>query len=153
MAASSDPLVAAFADDPAFVQAVFEVQKSEYDGHNTVTPEEAIRIRQSEGGSPLLEHMRALYSRLEKAFRAGQVQHETTQVVAPQAATKPEPAAAQAAAGSTRDASVPVRESKPTTSIPQRKATEAAAPAKFKDDRSFMKYAEQRMLEAISKDQ
>lgn len=154
MAQSADPLIAAFADDPSFVQAIFDVQKNEYDGYNTVTPEEAIRLRPNEGGSPLLDHMRQLYSRLEKAFRAGQIVHETTQVVAPQAAPpKPEPAAAQAAAGSNRDASVPVRQSKPTTSIPQRKATEAAAPAKFKDDRSFMKYAEQRMLEAIAKDQ
>lgn len=148
MAQSTDPLLAAFADDPLFIDAVFRVQDTYFDGNTTITPEEAVRIKPKNGGDPLFEEMRRLYSRLEKAFRAGQQEHEPAKAGSVREAQTPEPPKG----GSGRDAPVPVRRTN-TTSIPQRKATEAAGPGKFKDDREFLKYAERRMKEALLNDE
>lgn len=69
-AKSSDPLVAAMHDDPMFLQAIYNVQQENYDGRNTVTPEQAIKIVSKSSKAPLMQELQGIYARLSKAFGA-----------------------------------------------------------------------------------
>ncbi len=86
MKASTDPLVSAMYDDPQFVAAVIEVQRQNWDGHTTVSPEKAIKIAAQGFAAPLQQHMRGLYDRLQKVFGATPAQAAAVvQAVAPAA--------------------------------------------------------------------
>ncbi len=67
---SADPLVAALHDDPQFIAAVIEVQRQNWDGSSTVSPEKAIKIAAKGFTGPLHQHMQNLYQKLQKAFGA-----------------------------------------------------------------------------------
>jgi hypothetical protein len=139
LAACEDPLAAAFHDDPLFVDAVFKVQREYYQEHGEALPiAEAIKMKPRDGGSPLFEEMRGLYSRLKKAF--------------PEGAQEADRESAAKAAESGRAAELPVRKKVPT-SIPQRKATDAAASKPLPvDSKEWMDAAVARMSQAIEKD-
>jgi len=70
MKSSADPLVAAMHDDPQFIAAVIEVQRQNWDGKTTVSPEKAIKIAAKGFVAPLQQHMKNLYDRLQKVFGA-----------------------------------------------------------------------------------
>jgi hypothetical protein len=127
MGDSDDPLVAAFADDPAFVRAVFRLQEQHYDGVETISVADAVNFR-PKGGRSLREEMRAVYTRLVKA---GLDPEETSD----QAALKPEPAKA----GGRRDAPKPVRKNG-STSISRKDASDAAPNARTMSDAEFFRY-------------
>ncbi len=90
MKSSADPLVSAMYDDPQFVAAVIEVQRQNWDGHTTVSPEKAIKIAAQGFPAPLQQHMRGLYDRLQKVFGATPAQAAAVvQAVAPAAEAAP----------------------------------------------------------------
>lgn len=131
MKESTDRVVRAFHDDPQFLDAVYAVQNEHFDGVATITPEEAAHARPRGGGKTLAEEMHALYLKLDSVFRAD-------------AAASEHESAAQATE-SDRAAPKPVRQSA-KTSIPQRKATEAAAPGgKYRDEKHFLEHWTARM--------
>lgn len=72
MKASRDPLVAAMHDDPLFINSVIEVQRQNWDGSTTVTPEQAIKIAAKGFTAPLAQTMRTLYERLSRVYGAQQ---------------------------------------------------------------------------------
>jgi len=85
MRASADPLVAAMHDDPQFLASIIEVQRQNWDGHSTVSPEKAIKIAAEGFQAPIAQHMRGLYERLQKVFGASPAQAAAVvaQVAAP----------------------------------------------------------------------
>jgi hypothetical protein len=138
--ASSDPFIKAFSDDPRFVHAIYQVQKDHYEKTGeALAIAEAVRRKPSRGGSDLLAEMQTLYSRLKKAFPEG----------APVDGANRESAKAE----SGRAAELPVRTQKVSTSIPQRKATDAAASRPVKvDSNEWMQSAIERMSVAAEAD-
>ena len=140
MAESDDPFIAAMADDPNFVHAVFKIQEAHFDGHETISFEEAVRLKPRNGGSALLEQMRTLYSKLK---RSGAFEDQD--------ADGDRPAAKQVETG-TRDAEKPAKQ-KAKTSISQKDASEASRPVNFSDDREFMEWGRQLLQEAADKDE
>lgn len=68
MKTSQDPLVQAMAEDPLFVRAIFRVQNENWDGRETVTPEQAVRMAAQGASRTLGEEMKTLYERLEKVY-------------------------------------------------------------------------------------
>ena len=68
MKASQDPLVSAMAEDPLFRGAVYRIQQENWDGRETVTPEQAVRMAARGGRVTLVEELKALHERLGKAF-------------------------------------------------------------------------------------
>lgn len=137
MAESEDPFVAAMHDDPAFVAAVFNIQRDHWDGAETISVEEAVRLKPRNGGSPLIEQLRTLYSKLSKAgvFNDGDAS----------------PPAAERRETGTRDAQRPAKKSPPTT-ISQKDASEAASPRTFKSEADFMRYANEQLEAAALRD-
>lgn len=95
MAQSTDPLVKAMADDPSFVGAVFRVQQENWDGEQTLTPEQAIRKAAKGAQNPLMAELKKLYDRLSPVFGAPAAASTTTEPKAAPVATKkprtPEP--------------------------------------------------------------
>jgi hypothetical protein len=87
MQKSADPLVRELHDDPQFIRAVIEVQRQNWDGSATVSPEKAIKIAAQGFAAPLEKHMRGLYEKLQRAFGATPAQAAAVvQAVAPTAA-------------------------------------------------------------------
>lgn len=70
MKGSKDPLIAAMAEDPLFVNAIFSIQSAHYDGSGTIEPEQAAKLVQRGQTQSLVDHMKLLYERLGKAFGA-----------------------------------------------------------------------------------
>lgn len=131
MAESSDPFVAAMADDPAFVNAIFRIQEQHFDGHETITAEEAVRLKPKDGGSPLLETLRGLYNRLH---RSGVFAETEEGARSTQNTTRP--AAKQAATGTPRGPAKKV-----TTTLSQKDAQEATGAVDVKNKDQFFRYA------------
>ncbi len=125
MAASSDPLVAAMHDDPQFIAAVIEVQRQNWDGRTTVTPEKAIKIAAQGFAGPLEQHMRGLYTRLQKAFGTAQAT-AIVQAAAPQLAAA---TGAPTASGVARSP-IPAAKKNKTAVVPDASVDAAAVAAK-----------------------
>lgn len=90
MQSSADPLVAAMYDDPQFIAAVIEVQRQNWDGRSTVSPEKAIKMAAQGFAVPVAQHMKGLYDRLQKVFGATPAQAAAVvQAVAPAAPAAP----------------------------------------------------------------
>lgn len=71
MKASTDPLVKAFADDPMFVNVVFQVQEQNWDGGAEVlTPERAIHVKPQGAKFTLHDELKGLFERLAPVFGA-----------------------------------------------------------------------------------
>lgn len=121
MKGSKDPLIAAMAEDPLFVGAIFNIQSAHYDGSSTVTPEQAIKLAQ-QGGRSLFDEMRQLYERLGKAFGV---------------ASAPETPVAPPVAKKTAPKSPPVPPTPRPSTLNRRQS-----------DREFLDYARGRMNEA-----
>lgn len=117
MAKSADRTVAAMADDPAFVNTVFEIQRQNYDPstNSTVSPEQAIKMALRGGQRTVREELTLLYQRLKKAVGEDEAQ-----------------AMVQAAAAQ----AVPAAEAKPKASktgvVPTTATVEPAATGKYK---------------------
>jgi hypothetical protein len=135
MAKSTDRTVAAMADDPVFVNTVFEIQKQNYDPStkSTVSPEQAIRMALRGGQRTVHEELTLLYQRLRKAVG--------------------EEAAQQAVAAATSVA-VPTDPAKPKASktavVPSSATVEPAAAGKWGGPKSkaWRDYAKKRLDEA-----
>lgn len=69
-AASKDPVVQAMADEPNFIQAIFNIQRENYDQEtdSTVTPEQAIKMAVRGAPRALIEELKTLAAKLNKAF-------------------------------------------------------------------------------------
>lgn len=68
MKTSQDALVQSMADDPLFLRAVYRIQQENWDGRETVTPEQAVRMAAQGSRVTLGEELKALHARLDKAF-------------------------------------------------------------------------------------
>ncbi len=68
--ASSNPLVAAMADDPLFLRSIYSIQEENWDDdtQRTVTVEEAIKKAVKGGSASLEDSLRQLHERLGKGF-------------------------------------------------------------------------------------
>lgn len=131
MRASTDPLVAAMHDDPQFIAAVIEVQRQNWDGHSTVSPEKAIKMAAQGFQAPIAQHMRGLYDRLQKVFGATPAQAAAVvQAAAPAVAAA---AAAEPPAGGkkNRTAVVPTAATAGAPSTPSTKMTRKEKNAMF----------------------
>lgn len=70
MKESTDPLVKAFADDPMFVNLVFQIQDANWDGGSEVIrPERAIHMKPPGATMTLHDQLKGLKGRLDSAFR------------------------------------------------------------------------------------
>jgi len=71
--ASKNPVVAAFGDDPLFLQAVFQIQKENWDPElqQTVPVEVAIKKAMRGAKQDLESELRIIYERGKKAFEVG----------------------------------------------------------------------------------
>lgn len=109
-AASSNPLVAALAEDPNFLQAVFRIQQENWDPvqQKTVTAEEAIRKAAKGAKQPLEDELRGIYERLGKGFGAAAPAAETAPV---KNGKKPAPKTAVTPPNTTGGASAPKKPS------------------------------------------
>lgn len=121
MAKSQDPLVAAMHDDPTFIRTVIEVQRQNWDGQSTVSPEKAIRIAAQGFQAPLQQTMRGLYDRLHKVFGV-------TPAQAAAAVAAVGPAAAQAAVVAATPAAPAKGKANKTAVVPVNGSDAASAP-------------------------
>lgn len=140
MAASEDPFVRAMHDDPRFVHAIFQIQKAHFDGQETISVEEAVKLKPRNGGSALLEDMRQLYSRLRRSGAFSDLDDDNDD----------RPVAKQAETG-TRDAQRPAKKS--ATTLSQRDAQEASSTVDLSDDRAFKRYALEKMEQAAREEE
>lgn len=108
-AASSNPLVAALAEDPNFLQAVFRIQQENWDPvqQKTVTAEEAIRKAAKGAKQPLEDELRGIYERLGKGFGAATPAPEAS----PPKGKRPAPKTAVTPPNTTGGASAPKKPS------------------------------------------
>jgi hypothetical protein len=83
MKGSQDPVVAAMAEDPLFVRAVYRIQQENWDGRETVTPEQAVRMSAQGARVTLGEELQALHARLDKAFAKQRADAAPKQPAAP----------------------------------------------------------------------
>ncbi len=143
MRASTDPLVAAMHDDPQFVASVIEIQRQNWDGQSTVSPEKAIKIAAQGFTAPLQAHMKGLYERLQKVFGATPAQ--AAAVV--QAAT-PAVAAAVAAA----EPAAPAAKKNKTAVVPAASVDAASAPSTKMTRKEKDALFSKRLREAIAED-
>lgn len=139
--ASKDPLVAAMHDDPMFLQAVYDVQKENWDGRTTVTPEQAIKIVSRNAARPLAQELRGIYERLHKAFGA-------TPPAAAVAAAKAEVAEVVAAAATP----APTAGKANKTGVVPSKATPEASPPRKLTKKELDEQFTRRIQEAIEED-
>ena len=72
MSESSDPLIKAMHDDPAFVNAIFRVQKENWDGVKAMPLEEAIRTPARGTSLPLMAELKRLHDKLAPVFGSPQ---------------------------------------------------------------------------------
>lgn len=61
MRESKDPLVAAFAADPMFVNAIFRIQEENYDGSGVPAPEQAVKMKLRGSGESPREYIERVY--------------------------------------------------------------------------------------------
>ena len=126
MKPSKDPLIASMAEDPLFINAIFAIQQAHYDGSQTVTPEQAIKLVPRGGQRSLYDEMKTLHERLSKAFASAA---PAAPVVEAPPARKPAPKGPP-----------PPATPKPSTLSRQQR------------DREWIEHARQRLDEAILED-
>lgn len=97
MKASQDPIVAAMADDPLFVNAIHRIQQENWDGRETVTPEQAVRMATAGARVTLGEELKGLYERLGKAFGRKEAEQKPAPSPKPKIASTPKPGPSVAA--------------------------------------------------------
>jgi len=68
MTSSKDPLMAAMAEEPNFAQAIYRIQQEQWDGTETVTPEQALKIPAKGATKSLDQELRDLYGKLHKVY-------------------------------------------------------------------------------------
>jgi hypothetical protein len=77
MKESTDPVVKAFADDPMFVNLVFQIQEANWDGGaEVIKPERAIHMKPPGAQVTLHDQLKGLKGRLDAAFQAAQQEAE-----------------------------------------------------------------------------
>ena len=126
MRQSEHPVLKALGGQRFFVQAVHAIQREQYDGDSTVTPEEALLLPVPGSTVPLAEELRAVYGVLHQAFGG---------------ATAPK----EPAAGPAKKQDQSTVKSAP---VPPTAKSQASAPKKLPfDRRDFTKYALERIEE------
>lgn len=150
---SKDPLVAAMHDDPLFINTVIEVQRQNWDGQTTVTPEKAIKIAAQGFQAPLETTMRTVYEKLHKVFgaqTAAVVAGATPQQLAQAAAVVSGP---PTASGVARQPVPAARSTKNRTAVAPAAAVDAAStPAKLLTKKERDADFSRRLREAIAED-
>jgi len=68
MKVSTNKLVQAFADDPGFIAAIFNIQQQNYDGAQVPTPEQAIRMKSQNAAESPYEYIERVYRRAKGVF-------------------------------------------------------------------------------------
>jgi hypothetical protein len=93
MKTSQDPLVQSMAEDPLFIRAVYRIQQENWDGRETVTPEQAVRMASQGARVTLMEELKALHDRLGKAFgaRVAPAEPKPAPALKPKIASAPKP--------------------------------------------------------------
>jgi hypothetical protein len=124
MTKSEDQVVRALAKNPDFCDAVFQVQRANWDGETPLTPEEAIRLK-DEHGATIVDRLRASYQVLHQAFG--------DPAAAKQEASKEAP---------DRSGSTPRGKSKP---LSRNGAAEASPKASWSSDQEFINTWAQRL--------
>ncbi|HEY2405204.1 MAG TPA: hypothetical protein VGI10_04340 [Polyangiaceae bacterium] len=68
---STNKIVRAMSSDPQFVATIMEIQRENWDGQRTVTPEQALMMSVG-GGRPVIGELRRLAQKLSKALGSGE---------------------------------------------------------------------------------
>ncbi len=137
MKKSADPLCREMADDPAFVHAIFQIQKENWDGSTTVTPEQALKLMVRGAPLSVQDELKQTYERLHKVFG--------------QATTMPAAIAAPAAAPVSTDK--PGARPRPKTGVAPAATGGAPSPiAEFKTKAERHAYTQRRLAEAAEAD-
>lgn len=136
MKQSADPLVREMHDDPLFINSVIEVQRQNWDGSTTVSPEKAIKIAAKGFTAPLSQSMKALYEKLHRVFGA----------------TQQQAAAIVAAVAPTANAEVGKNKANKTGVVPSGGADVASAPKVFKTKKEKDAEFSRRLAEAIAEE-
>lgn len=138
MSKSQDRVVATMADDPHFVEVIFQIQAQNYDPvtDSTVTPEQAIKMALRGAPRSMLEQLTVMRDRLNKALGE-----------AAQQAIEP--------ANTTTAAPKPKTSTSKTAVVPSPSTIEAAPRGKFKGpkDPAWIKYRNERMNEAMDEEE
>lgn len=101
MADSKDPVIKAFADNPEFAWAIYQIQCENWDGEQTVTPEQALKMASRGASRTVQENLKAQYERLAKAF--GPPEQPKPKVIPPKTKVAATPRAEAAAPGKWND--------------------------------------------------
>lgn len=141
MKQSADPLVRELHDDPQFIHAVIEVQRQNWDGRSTVSPEKAIKIAAQGFTAPLNQHMKGLYEKLHRVFGA-----TPAQAAAIVAAVGPEASAAATSAAPAKG------KTNRTGVVPVAAADVASPPKVLKTRREKDAEFSKRLAEAIAEE-
>lgn len=136
MKQSQDPICRELSDDPAFVNAIFQIQRENWDGSETVTAEQALKMAVKGAPMSVREELEQHYRRLHKVFGAA---------VAAAVAEATPPVAAEPAKAPDRPGARP----RPKTGIaPAATAGAPSPPGKFKDAAERRAYNLARLKEA-----
>ncbi len=129
-AASKDPVVQAMADEPNFIQAIFNIQRENYDQEtdSTVTPEQAIKMAVRGAPRALIEELKTLAVKLNKAFGSQMAANGNAPA---QAMKKPAPKSAV---------------------VPPTRSTEATSEKVSMTKKEHDEYFRRRMAEAVEAD-
>lgn len=146
MASSGDPFVKAMARDAGMVRDIFLVQKELWDGRAPVPPEQAVDYVPPRGGPSIRQRWQNVFDTLTEAFGAKRAAEIVSQAVGANDAT--------AAATSAETATKKKGKLAPKTGVvPHGSAAEASAPKVWKNDEEYVKYAAQRLAEAIAEEE
>ena len=128
------------AEYPIFVNTIFQIQKENWDGETTVTPEQAVKMMLRGAPRSLQEELRANYERLHKIFGQAQAAAEAA-VAAPVAATPPV------------NTDKPGQRPRPKTQVvPAATGGAPSPPAQFKTPADRRAYVQRRLAEAAEED-
>ncbi len=137
MKKSTDPLCREMADDPAFVHAIYQIQRENWDGSATVTAEQALKMMVRGAPLSVRDELKQTYERLHKVF----------------AASPAAPAPAVAAAAPAPSTDKPGQRPRPKTQVVPAATGGAPSPvAPFKNAAERREYNMRRLKEAADED-
>lgn len=134
MAASKDPLVAAYSDDPAVLQTIYRIQEEQFDGERTVSAAQALRMSVRGAKMTLMDELRSMYNRGNRAFGAPPPPPAPPQVVP---AVPPE---------------LDMKRPAPKSQVVPSNSVEPSPKRGWENDREYSKSFQQRIQEAADED-
>jgi hypothetical protein len=150
MTSSKDPLMSAMAEEPNFAQAIYRIQQEQWDGTETVTPEQALKIPAKGATKSLDQELKDLYGKLHKVYGGSGSSNGKAPPAAQKAAPKPAGKSAPIAGSRSTEAS---GEKRPLSSaermrlpLPERRAYDAARMQELRE------YEHRRLEEAAAQE-